>query len=319
MLHVVLAGGLGGVGREISDALLQRGKSRLTVFTRKLPSEALTPRNVDEDRSSSTYRVVKVDYSDVNELASHLQNVDVVLSFVLDYDNKVQKNLIDACMIAKVKRFAPSEWVWANYSGIELFKYKDDARSYLEQINAQGKVLEYCLFQPGMFMNYLSFPKKSASHLHLSPIPIDVQNYKAITLEGENPHVVFTTVQDLARVVALAVEHTLPWPTVGQICGTRTTVKDLISLAEQIRGTHFEIHQVRRTDLELGKMESPWTPQIIHSSVPPDKVEEMSRQLSINWLLAAARESMDVSPTWNYLLPGFKPTQVTDFLNEHFS
>ena len=42
-----------------------------------------------------------------------LRNVDVVLSFILpfsDSGNIAQKTLIDACIDAGVRRFAPSEW-----------------------------------------------------------------------------------------------------------------------------------------------------------------------------------------------------------------
>jgi hypothetical protein len=51
----------------------------------------------------------------VDELAGHLQGVDVVLSFIAPHDQQQgvsgQKNLIDAAVKAGVKRFAPSEWV----------------------------------------------------------------------------------------------------------------------------------------------------------------------------------------------------------------
>ncbi|OAG44392.1 hypothetical protein AYO21_01388 [Fonsecaea monophora] len=295
---------------------------KVTVFTRKSAHKTggRASENDDDDQGNGpNYRVVEVDYLDTDELVLNLKGVDVVLSFVLDYENRVQKALINACVLAKVKRFAPSEWVWGNYSGIELFKYKDEIRQYLEHLNAQEIVLEYCLFQPGMFMNYLSFPKPSAKHLHPSPIPVDIQNCKALALEDEEPHVVFTTVQDLARVVALAVEYEQRWPPVGHIQGSRTTIRDLVKLGEKIRGKPFQTYSIPREDVELGKLESPWIPRIIHSSIPPEKVEEMSRQLATNWLLAASRGCVDMSPTWNRLLPEFKPTTVEEFLREHFS
>jgi len=57
--------------------------------------------------------VIKVDYNDKSDLVKHLRGVQVVLSFVLtttDPEGSVQKVLIDACIEAGVKRFAPSEW-----------------------------------------------------------------------------------------------------------------------------------------------------------------------------------------------------------------
>jgi hypothetical protein len=50
-------------------------------------------------------------YSDKVELAAELKGVHTVLSFISqDPDNVAQKTLIDACIEAGVKRFAPSEW-----------------------------------------------------------------------------------------------------------------------------------------------------------------------------------------------------------------
>lgn len=53
------------------------------------------------------------DYQDKGKLVELLKGIDVVLSFVgiqSETDILGQKNLIDACIEAGVKRFAPSEW-----------------------------------------------------------------------------------------------------------------------------------------------------------------------------------------------------------------
>ena len=53
------------------------------------------------------------DYEDLEGLISALQDVHTVLSFIVtqsDPGSTAQKNLIDACIAAGVKRFAPSEW-----------------------------------------------------------------------------------------------------------------------------------------------------------------------------------------------------------------
>lgn len=54
-----------------------------------------------------------VNYDDKNELVEALRGIHTVLSFIqllADPENKAQKNLIDAAIVAGVKRFAPSEW-----------------------------------------------------------------------------------------------------------------------------------------------------------------------------------------------------------------
>lgn len=55
----------------------------------------------------------QVDYQKVESLTAALDGVNVVLSFIVtiaDKDNIAQKTLIDACIKAGVRRFAPSEW-----------------------------------------------------------------------------------------------------------------------------------------------------------------------------------------------------------------
>lgn len=99
------------------------------------------------------------------------------------------------------------------------------------------QVLEYCLFQPGIFTNYLTFPYNSSKHVDLFEIPINFDQRRAIIVEGDEDHVItVTTAQDLAKVVALAVEYEGEWPLVGGIRGANITVSELIKLGEKIRG-----------------------------------------------------------------------------------
>jgi hypothetical protein len=54
-----------------------------------------------------------VNYDNSMELVDALQGIHTVLSFIQvlsDPGGKSQKNLIDAAIVAGVKRFAPSEW-----------------------------------------------------------------------------------------------------------------------------------------------------------------------------------------------------------------
>jgi uncharacterized protein YbjT (DUF2867 family) len=65
------------------------------------------------DLTQQGINVDQVDYDDISTLTRHLQGVHTVLSFIVsmtDLQGTTQKNLIDACVAAGVKRFAPSEW-----------------------------------------------------------------------------------------------------------------------------------------------------------------------------------------------------------------
>lgn len=86
-------------------------------------------------------------------------------------------------------------------------------------------------------MNYFTYPYKSASHVVPIETPIDFNNRRALAIDGaEDSRLTLTTVQDLAQVVARAVEYGGEWPVIGGVQGTELTVGQLIALGGKIRG-----------------------------------------------------------------------------------
>lgn len=53
---------------------------------------------------------------------------------------------------------------------------------------------------------------------------------------GDDDRITLTSAQDLAAVVARAVEYEAAWPVVGGIRGCEMTVAELLRLGEEIRG-----------------------------------------------------------------------------------
>jgi hypothetical protein len=105
------------------------------------------------------------------------------------------------------------------------------------------QVLEYSLFQPGMFLNYLSFPYPSTKYMKVFALNYDLENRRAIVPAERDFSVTFTTVQDLAKVVTEAIDYEGEWPKRGGISGTNLTSSELIKLVESIRGY---IHHLRK-------------------------------------------------------------------------
>ncbi|KAK4206962.1 bifunctional pinoresinol-lariciresinol reductase 2 [Rhypophila decipiens] len=66
--------------------------------------------------------------------------------------------------------------------------------------------------------------------------------------------VIFTLIDDLATVVALAVEYEDgPWPAGGGVAGSTTTSAELVRVGERIRGgQRFKIHRVEEEDVDTG-------------------------------------------------------------------
>ena len=73
----------------------------------------------------------------------------------------------------------------------------------------------------------------------------DFENRRAIMREGgDDDTIVLTTVQDLAGVVARAIDYEGEWPVVGGIRGSRISIKELVALGEEIRGQSFAFFQL---------------------------------------------------------------------------
>ena len=68
-------------------------------------------------------------------------------------------------------------------------------------------------------------------------LPLDFNKRRALVLEGgDDDSIVLTTVQDLANVVARAIDFEGEWPVTGGIRGAEISVGQLLALGEKIRG-----------------------------------------------------------------------------------
>ncbi|KDN62596.1 putative NmrA-like family protein [Colletotrichum sublineola] len=313
MVNIALAGGAGNVGQEVRDALVARGKHEILVLSRKdAPTKILSP----------GVRWIKTSYDDVDQLAEVLKGVHTVLSFVAgpaDPTNTEQKNtqklLIDASIKAGVKRFAPSEWATSKSDHMFWYGFKDEIRNYLAEVNKEKKVIEYSLFQPGLFTNYLTYPFNSSKHVHLFETPINYHNHRALTTEGgEDAILTLTTAQDFAKVVALAVEYEGAWPLTGGIQGSTMTVGQIIALGEKLRGKPFEVTKLNPEDLKAGIVKVPWMPRVDHPSIPKETVEVVAAGLLAGILLGISAGNFEISDEWNQIFPDFEFTQPEEFL-----
>jgi hypothetical protein len=70
----------------------------------------------------------------------------------------------------------------------------------------------------------------------MSATYVDFRNRKAIMVDDGDYKITLTTVQDLGKVVARALEYTGTWPVVGGISGSEITLAKLIVLGESLRG-----------------------------------------------------------------------------------
>ncbi|MCJ1320898.1 hypothetical protein MMC15_006239 [Xylographa vitiligo] len=313
MVKIAIVGGSGSglptdVAQEIIDVLVATKKHEILLLSRK-----------DAPASSATQGVtwIKANYEDPKQLAQILQGVHTVLSFIAtqeDPASTVQKNLIDAAVQADVKRFAPSEWAtWVVFIP-DVIQTTDPFKIWP---GAPELVLEYTLFQPGLFLNYLTGPYKSSKHVHVLESPFDFNGRRALLLDGgDDNRITLTTVQDLANVVAKAIDFEGEWPVIGGIRGADISTGQLIALGEKIRGAPFEIERLKADELDSGTWNSSWMPRLDHPSIPLEQVDMFSRIIVAGLLLAISAKAYSSSDEWNQLLPDYKFTQPEDFLSE---
>ncbi|GKU07437.1 unnamed protein product [Fusarium langsethiae] len=299
MKKVAVVGGSGNLGREVIDEILARGFYEVVILSRGAEVTDL-PKGVAWKQ---------VDYDDESALVDSMKGIDTVLSFLAIFNTNVafelHKKLINAAIEAGVRRFAPSEWATASNSGVAHYEYKDDVRKYLEEVNSNQ--------QPGFFTDYFGHPRATTKHFGTFYMFADFQNRRAIIPEDGDAPITLTTVRDMSRLVAQALEYDGVWPTVGGMQGTVTTVSGLIALGEKLRGP-FKIEKISNEALESRNVTTSWYPVVEHHGVPKEMREQVSKGVLVEYATGLKRGVWTVSNEWNKLLPDSEFTSAEGYL-----
>ncbi|KAL4963602.1 uncharacterized protein BDV14DRAFT_201793 [Aspergillus stella-maris] len=296
MVKVVVAGGTGAVSQEVVAEIVNSGKHDVTIWTRSTEPKYEFP--------DVTY--TQANYDDHASMVTLLSGVHSVLCFISQ--PKVQIALIDACIEAGVKRYAPNGWA------AHAFAYHEK-----DQVNKDKKILEYTLFQPGLFTNYLSAPIQSAKFCPIWTQQFDVANRRAIVPAERDWKLFTTTIQDLGRVVAAALAFEGEWPEIGGITGTKTSSRGIIEASERVRGP-FQIETVSTETLQSGKLNTSWTPLLpeFPTADPNYDRVKFSEYVVAEIIFGRLKGAWETSDEWNRLLPDLKLTTVEEFLEEYW-
>ena len=82
-------------------------------------------------------------------------------------------------------------------------------------------------------------------------IPFDLNKRRALVLDDSDENrITLTTVQDLANVVARAIDFEGEWPIVSGIRGADMSIGQLIALGEKIRGACASLINLGCADVE---------------------------------------------------------------------
>lgn len=150
-VKVALAGATGNLGPNVLQALLDAG-FEVTILSRQGSN------STDSLPKHDNQKIVKVDYSDAQNLTSALQGIDVVVSNLASNAIESQKPLIDASVAAGVKRYLPSEFGSdldhpVNKS-LPVFKGKVVTREYVESKAAENPNFTYTYLENNAFLDW---------------------------------------------------------------------------------------------------------------------------------------------------------------------
>lgn len=232
MVKVAVAGGLGNLGRTITEVLQNDAKHEVVVISRKASGNTDVP-------------VIAVDYSNVNNLRAALEEnqVHTVICALMVMDETAgqsQINLIKAAdKSSSTKRFIVSEYgIPVPSNATQLLPH---IRFSLEAVEEARKTnLEFTSIYNGHFLDYFGRPHIKTYQGPLTFV-LDVANKTAaIPGTGDEP-IVLTYSFDVAKFVSASLDLA-EWPEELFVIGDRTTWNEFVKLAEEARGTKFKVH-----------------------------------------------------------------------------
>ncbi|KAF9774463.1 hypothetical protein IL306_007541 [Fusarium sp. DS 682] len=242
---IAVAGGTGSVGSTIVEGLVEYGKHKVYVFSRK------------EQPPKGAVNYLKVDYNDCDAITKALEEAGVnilicAISVVSQEANQAQKNLIQAAERSPTtERFVISSFdmlhVKEDIELSPLSRYTFEAIDELEKTN-----LTYTRIANGWFLDYYGMPYWKCN---LEPW-INIVNMKskwAIIPGDGNVQASFLTSQDMSRFVARLMDLE-KWDKISAIRANTLSFNELIAAAEKARGTKFDVAVDSLEKLKSGKI-----------------------------------------------------------------
>ncbi|EGO61424.1 hypothetical protein NEUTE1DRAFT_98541 [Neurospora tetrasperma FGSC 2508] len=232
-------------------------------------SKSAHPPHPEFEENLPSCQLALVDYQNVEDLHYVLRGVDLLISTI---SNNEQLNLIDAARRARVRCFVPSEFEGplsqrppansidpldnrGSRAALDLLESWSQSRSHR---------MNYTVFSCGIFMERFARgglqPWGIGTQLGLmGPMPtcdylVNIEQGTAEVVErdaqGRMAYVAMTSMYDVARFVAAAVELTgvgalgLPlerWPREWRVRGDCMAVGEVVRVCEAVRGAQFSV------------------------------------------------------------------------------
>ncbi|KAG8423104.1 hypothetical protein J3458_000024 [Metarhizium acridum] len=281
MVVVAVAGGTGGVGRTVLDAIAKSGQHQAIVLSRT--TSAATAVNKPKHFA--------VDYESVEQMKQVLQdnNVEVVVSALLLVDEDVAQSQINliraAAQSGTVTKFIPSEYYIDFHAPIPV----------------------------GIFLDHLTMPHNPKT-TYISPfwVFVDMDHEQCVFPGDGSQPLVLTHSQDLAayieRLVGLPAEN---WPRESLVASNKLLVKDLESLVKKVTGRNFKVTYDSVEEIHKGHITPlPSNTAVFQDPAKGELFHDVERQVMLSMLSGAHN-----LPGRNLaeLFPEVQTTNIEDF------
>ncbi|OAA53203.1 NAD(P)-binding domain protein [Cordyceps fumosorosea ARSEF 2679] len=240
---VFVAGGLGDLGKLITESILEIGQYEVYILSRRMP-----PDTMPSLAAQPQAQIIQTDYSSEEAVAEVLVKYNchtVICAFALDFRaaSDSQLRLIRAAERAPcVKRFIPSEFNIDYDLPGHVLPYPDKRFHTIARRELEKTDLEFTYIYPGMLMDYFGMPNVS-THLRELHLFVDAANGVALIPGDGEVKMATSYTKDVARYTALALELET-WPLVMTTASSTVTLNELVKMVNRSRGRNLAVqHQ----------------------------------------------------------------------------
>lgn len=263
--------------------------------------------------TSKGFTVLCVDYSRPASLHVALTSVDTVISTV---SSSPQLALIDSCLSAHVRRFAPAEFEGVPYERPVIEQSRDKINT-LHRLHEVSHRLQSTVFCCGVFYEWFAPGGLLASGVSTGsavPVPgfgaegaflLDMRRGKAripaLTEAGEDVYACFTAAGDAARFVARCLEIR-DWPGQLRMCGERLKLVDIVAVAESVLGRSLDVTYTTGEELQDALLDA-------------EEAQAPEEAIRFEALIAIQRGEFDFCvPNVNEIFPDVEPVGLKSWL-----
>ncbi|KAL8633165.1 hypothetical protein Q9189_001065 [Teloschistes chrysophthalmus] len=276
-------------------------------------------------KTPSNVQGVAAPYDDVENLVEMLESnkIHTVISTLNPPTPEVhaaQDNLIRAsAKSSTVKRLIPSEWGidWTaddEHLPIPWKLLKSHSRDLLAQYTPTA--LEYTIFLNGYFMDYFGMPHY---HSYMTPETpfVDINARKAAVPGSGDDAVVWTLTKDVAKFVRKMVESREAWPVFSRVAGDVVSINEIMRVAQEARGTKFEIIYDSLADLRAGRITEIPAYVALYDVFPREMVLEMMAGLGVGMITGLF--DFEGEELLNERFPDVSTVKMREFILEHWN